>query len=112
MRILKSNLDDALSALNRATNNTRDYSYDKAYGGYRLVKENGSVEVSPRLPKRAMYDWVWAYIYGYQEAKPKTFEIAARIRNWEKALEEVLPNHWGETRRAVFKKAIRDGMTE
>jgi len=103
MRVLKSNLDDALSALNRATNNTRDYSYDKAYGGYRLVKENGSVEVSPRLSKRAMYDWVWAYIYGYQEAK--------LLRSWEKALEEVLPNHWGATRRAVFKKAIRDGMT-
>ena len=69
MRILKSDLDDALSALDRTTGYTRDYSYDKAYGGYRLVREGGSRDISPRLSKQAMYDWVWAYIYGIEEGR-------------------------------------------
>ena len=65
-RILKADLDDAMSALNRVTNNTQDFSYDRAYGGYKLVREDGAWGVSPRLPKRAMYDWMWAYIYGIE----------------------------------------------
>jgi len=65
-RILKTDLDDALSALQRTTNYTQDFSYDKAYGGYKLVREKGAWEVSPRLSKRGIYDWVWAYTYGIQ----------------------------------------------
>jgi hypothetical protein len=69
VRIIKTDLDDAMSALNRDTNNTQDFSYDKAYGGYRLVREGGAWEVSPRLPKREMYDWMWAYINGIRDGQ-------------------------------------------
>ena len=69
MRILKADLDDAMSALNRVTNNTQDFSYDKAYGGYKLVRENGAWQVSSRYSKRAMYDWMCAYINGIQDGQ-------------------------------------------
>ena len=64
MHVRKKDLDDALDALQRASNNGRDYAYDHANGGYRLVSANGAVEISPRLPKREMYNWVWAYVEG------------------------------------------------
>jgi len=69
MRILKSDLDNAMAVLQRATNNTQDFAYDKAYGGYKLVRENGAWEISPRLSKREMYMWVCAYINGIQDGQ-------------------------------------------
>ena len=68
-RILKSDLDNAMSVLQRTTNNTQDFSYDKAYGGYKLVRENGAWEISPRLSKREMYMWMSAYIDGIQDGQ-------------------------------------------
>ena len=65
-RILKSDLDNALTVLQRATNHTQDFEYDKAYGGYKLVREHGAWEISPRLSKREMYLWMSAYIDGIQ----------------------------------------------
>lgn len=64
MQVRRKDLDDALDALQRASDKRRDYAYDHAYGGYRLVSDNGAVEISPRLPKREMYNWVWAYVEG------------------------------------------------
>jgi hypothetical protein len=69
MRILKSDLDNALAILQRATNNTQDYAYDKANGGYKLVRENGEWEVSPRLNKREMYMWMAGYIDGIADGQ-------------------------------------------
>ena len=69
MRILKSDLDNAMAVLQRATNNTQDFAYDKAYGGYKLVRENGAWEISPRLSKREMYMWMCAYINGIWGAR-------------------------------------------
>ena len=69
MRILKSDLDNAMSVLERTTNNTQDFAYDKANGGYRLIRENGAWEVSPRLSKREMYMWMCAYIDGIQDGQ-------------------------------------------
>ena len=69
MRILKSDLDNAISVLQRTTNNTQDFAYDKANGGYRLVRENGAWEISPRLSKRGMYMWMCAYIDGIQDGQ-------------------------------------------
>jgi len=68
-RILKSDLDNVLTLLQRDTNNTQDFSYDKAYGGYRLVRDKGAWEISPRLNKREMYMWMWAYINGIQDGQ-------------------------------------------
>jgi len=69
MRILKSDLDNAMSVLERTTNFTQDFSYDKANSGYRLVRENGAWEISPRLSKREMYMWICAYINGIQDGQ-------------------------------------------
>jgi len=63
-RLTNIDMNDALEALRRTTGYTQDYAYDKAYGGWKLVKENGSIEVSTRMSTRAMYDWIWAYING------------------------------------------------
>ena len=68
-RILKSDLNNALTALQRATNHTQDFEYDKAYGGYKLVREHGAWEVSPRLSKREMYTWMSAYIDGIADGQ-------------------------------------------
>lgn len=69
MKIIKSDLDNAMSILQRVTNNTQDFAYDKSYGGYKLVREHGAWEVSPRLNKREMYNWMCAYIYGIQDGQ-------------------------------------------
>ena len=69
MKILKSDLDNALSVLRKATSIKSEYGYDKAYGGYKLVSKGGAREISPRLSKRAMYDWMWAYIEGIKVGK-------------------------------------------
>ena len=68
-RILKSDLNNALTVLQRATNHTQDFEYDKAYGGYKLVREHGAWEVSPRLSKREMYTWMSAYIDGIEDGQ-------------------------------------------
>ena len=68
-RILNSDLDNALTVLQRATNHTQDFEYDKAYGGYKLVREHGAWEISPRLSKREMYLWMSAYIDGIQDGQ-------------------------------------------
>ena len=76
-RILKSDLYEALSALNKTTNNTQDYAYDKANGGWKLVRDSGAWQVSKSFhspptnlfTKREMYDWMWAYIYGIQDGQ-------------------------------------------
>jgi hypothetical protein len=69
MRILKSDLDNAMDVLQRTTNNTQDFTYDKSNGEYKLVRENGAWEISPRLSKREMYMWMGAYIYGIQDGQ-------------------------------------------
>jgi len=68
-RILKSDLDNAMTVLQRTTNNTQDFSYDKANSGYRLVRDNGAWEISPRLNKPEMYMWMCAYVAGIQDGQ-------------------------------------------
>ena len=58
-----------MTVLQRTTNDTQDFSYDKAYGGYKLVRDNGAWEVSPRLNKPGMYLWMCAYISGIQDGQ-------------------------------------------
>jgi len=50
------------------------YHLDQAYGGYRLVKMaktgTGTADVSPRLSKRELYDWIHAYKDGILSVIP------------------------------------------
>ena len=59
----KAELNLILSVL-RTNHKDVDYSYDQAYGKYRLARDNGSRWVSPRLNKREMHQWICAYIEG------------------------------------------------
>jgi len=79
-RLTNGDMYDTLETLRRTTGYKQDYAYDNANGGWKLVKENGSIEVSTRLSKRDMYNWIWAYIYGIQEGR-KIF--IKRLRSYE-----------------------------
>lgn len=54
------------------------YHLDIAYGGYRLAQMSnqpgctGTSDVSPRLTKRELYDWINAYIRGIEIGKQQS----------------------------------------
>jgi len=79
-RLVDGDMTAALASLSQTTNHTQGFSYDRANGGWKLVRENGSIEVSTRLNKREMYDWIWAYIYGIQDGR-KIF--ISKLRSYE-----------------------------
>jgi hypothetical protein len=45
MHVRRKDLDDALNALQRASDKRRDYAYDHANGGYRLLPPPALVEM-------------------------------------------------------------------
>jgi len=64
MRTLKADLDGALASLMILTENKIDYSFDIQMGKYRLTKESGANELSPRMTKKEMMYWLCAYVEG------------------------------------------------
>ena len=68
-RLTNGDMTAALASLSQTTNHTQDFSYDRANSGWKLVRDGGAWEVSGRLTKREMYDWIWAYIYGIQDGQ-------------------------------------------
>ncbi len=46
-----------------------DFSIDHAYGGVRLVRKHGSVDVSYRLRKGELHTWMLAFMDGIDVAK-------------------------------------------
>ena len=68
-RITKAKLDRVVELLIRETNNTIDFELDNAYGGYRLVRNRNSHDVSPRMGKTELYYWLHAYIDGIEIGK-------------------------------------------
>lgn len=63
-KITKERLDNLVSILIRETGGTIDYELDSAYGGYRLVQNQGSQDVSPRMGKTELYHWIHAFRQG------------------------------------------------
>jgi hypothetical protein len=55
-RITESDLDRAVSMLSDLSG--YEYGIDKAYGGYKLVSKDGSVEFSLRGTKREIHDHI------------------------------------------------------
>ena len=55
-RITESDLDRAVSMLSDLSG--YEYGIDKAYGGYKLVSKDGSVEISLRGTKREIHDHI------------------------------------------------------
>jgi len=75
-RIRNSDLDDALTELNDITPPFENFRYDintdLTPDAYSLVTkhDNHTWLVSQCLPtKRAMYDWMWAYIAGIEDGQ-------------------------------------------
>jgi hypothetical protein len=68
-RINQRDLEKLCEHLNTLTDNKPEFLIEYAYGRPRLVsycdKEKGTIkDVSPRLPKPQLYDWLHAYIDG------------------------------------------------
>jgi hypothetical protein len=63
-RITMDRLRNLVAILNRETKNQYDYSLYSAYGGLRLVRKQESIDVSPRLGKGELYEWIHAYRQG------------------------------------------------
>lgn len=83
-RVRKSELDAILGVLDTLTRFRTygripvDYSYDVMEGKYRLVRDGG-YEISPRLSKREMYDWMDAFIDGMIELSRLNPELEVEI---------------------------------
>jgi hypothetical protein len=70
-RITERDLDGVCETIRKATGND-SYRIAYAYGRPRLERAHptltGAIEdISPRLPKPALYDWLWAYLDGIRE---------------------------------------------
>ena len=67
-RTTQRDLDGVCETLRRETG--ADYTIGSMTGqGYRLYRDNESREISPRLPKGQLYDWMWAYLDGIREGR-------------------------------------------
>ena len=55
-RITESDLDRAVSILSDLSG--YEYGINKAYGGYKLVSKDGSVEISKRGTRREIYNQI------------------------------------------------------
>jgi hypothetical protein len=67
-RTTDKELEAICSGLNIATDNRYDFSIGHAYGGVRLEAKRGSVDVSPRLTKGELRDWMHAMATGMNYA--------------------------------------------
>lgn len=66
-RITKRDLDGLCDTI-KDTLGDDSYSVEYGYGKPRLYRQNGSREVSPRLPSGELYQWMWAYLEGIRDA--------------------------------------------
>lgn len=65
-RITERDLDGVCETIRKETGDAT-YSIGYTDGVPRLYRDNEAREVSPRLPKPALYDWLWAYLDGIRE---------------------------------------------
>jgi hypothetical protein len=71
-RVTADELDHLAEWLNMILERPADEAYEIewAYGRLRLVRNRGSVDVSPRLPKGQLAVWIRAYIAGIGAPRP------------------------------------------
>jgi len=84
-RILKADLDHMAEYLDEVTNHSQGFRVLKVTGdeftddsqgfrihnftkGWKLVR-HGDWYISPVLPKRELYEWIWAYLYGIRDGQ-------------------------------------------
>lgn len=70
-RITRNQLDTRAIIIDRVLDLPVDtHTVEYAYGQPRLVRDGGSVDVSPRLPSGQLNDWMGAFIAGATATKP------------------------------------------
>lgn len=67
-RATRKDLQSIVDVINRQTDNRYGFTLGKQLGGYRLESNNGSRDVSPRLPASQMYFWLHAFASGMDHA--------------------------------------------
>lgn len=67
-RTTSKELEEFVEFLNKETGNLYDFSIGYAYGGARLERKGGSVDVSPRLSKGELREWMSAFAAGLDYA--------------------------------------------
>jgi len=67
-RILKADLDHMAEYLDEVTNHSQGFRIHNFTKGWKLVR-HGDWYISPVLPKRELYEWIWAYLYGIRDGQ-------------------------------------------
>lgn len=67
MVVKKYDLYSLVDYLKEITGN-KDLSLEWAYGRPKLIQKlaHGYIDISPRLPRGQLYDWIQAYIKGFE----------------------------------------------
>ena len=60
-RVHRSDLEGIVTLISKQTSNRHRFALGRAYGGYRLERCEGSIDVSPRLKAGQMYTWLHAF---------------------------------------------------
>jgi hypothetical protein len=79
-RTTNKDLETFVELLNKGTDNLYDFSIGHAYGGVRLERKAGSVDVSPRLSRGELYEWMSAFAAGLDHATEVGYIGASQLR--------------------------------
>ena len=71
-RVTRKHIEITIALVNHLLETPDLYSLSIFNGGYRVVAESGSREISPRGTKRQAYDWLWAMVAGIEAARAYT----------------------------------------
>jgi hypothetical protein len=71
MAVDTQHIYNALAKLNSLANATQDtgYALDEVHGQWQLFSHHQHKYLSSLLSKSAFYDWIWAFIEGYNAAQ-------------------------------------------
>jgi len=80
MRTTQKDLAGVVATINEIAGG--GYRLGCAYGAYRLEQEAGAGvrDISPRLPAGQMYDWLWAFVKGWEAGEHAAEAKAATER--------------------------------
>ena len=68
-KILKTDIYRAAEHLNNITNHSQAYGIGRGRNGGWVLVRHGDWYISPVLPKRELYEWIWAYLYGIRDGQ-------------------------------------------
>lgn len=79
-RVTNDDLKKVLNLINKASG--VEHGLDYAYGGVRLVKNNGSNDVLPRGTKKECFEFMHAYLKGIEIAQKDLTPLKNQIGNY------------------------------